>query len=223
MIVVAAMAVLLVAMRSSLALGVVFLALCLTFAAALGWMLHGFRRLSGLSFGVVGTLTNILCLAICVVAYGFGGIALIGIGSFVTFPIVIGSGAAWAIAATRRTARPRYSPFWVWPLVLTAALLPLSMLITSWPFRLAFLVSRPALENVADRVAAGQAVTGPEWAGLFRVVGSAVDSASGNVGLITDQDPAGRSGFVRGRTGGPFFNLNIYLPLCDEWTYQCED
>jgi hypothetical protein len=83
------------------------------------------------------------------------------------------------------------------------------------------------------------------------VVGSAVDPASGNVGLIIDPDRSGRSGFVRvgggpvapdpssrrtgfvrvgggsvapvGRPIGPFCNLYFDLPLPDGWWYECED
>jgi hypothetical protein len=119
-----------------------------------------------------------------------------------------------------------------WPLVLVLALLPLSMLITFWPFRLAFLASRPAIERLADRVAAGHAVTSPEWTGLFRVVGSVVDPSTGNVGLVIDPDPSGRSGFVRvgvdpsvlvGRSNGPFYNLDFDLQLSERWWYECED
>src|SRR5262245_6908130 len=107
------------------------------------------------------------------------------------------------------------------------------MLLTPWPLRLAFLASRPAMERLADRVAAGRAVTSPEWAGLFQIVGSAVDPTTGNVGLITDPDPAGRSGFVRlspaVRVDGPywnyrpFVNLNINEHLTGPWWYQNED
>ena len=88
------------------------------------------------------------------------------------------------------------------------------------------------MEHLADRVESGQAVTSPEWAGLFRVVASAVDPSTGNVGLIIDADPSGRSGFVRASVGpgipaarsdGPFYNLNFDLQLRGRWWYECED
>src|SRR5262249_53313702 len=71
-------------------------------------------------------------------------------------PFILGIGAAWATPATRRTARSRRSPLLAWPLVLAVALAPFSMLLTPWPLRLAFLASRPAMERLADRVAAGK-------------------------------------------------------------------
>ena len=48
------------------------------------------------------------------------------------------------------------------------------------------------MERLADRVASGQVHGGPEWAGMVYVVGSAVDSAKGNVGLIVFE-PSGSS------------------------------
>jgi hypothetical protein len=64
------------------------------------------------------------------------------------------------------------------------------------------------------------------------VVDSAVDPASGDVGLITDPDLSGRAGFVRTSAGrsaptspptGPFYNLNFALNLNGRWWYECED
>jgi hypothetical protein len=119
---------------------------------------------------------------------------------------------------TRPDARPGRLGFLAWPLVFALGFFPLTMLFTRWPLRLAFLASAPAMDRLADRVAAGRSVTSPEWAGLFRVVGSAVEPSNGNVGLIIDPDPSGRSGFVRlgapggvpaGRAGGPFYDLYL--------------
>ena len=196
------------------------------------WMFHGFRRLSALSFGVVAALNNILSAGLCIHRLNMGGVMLMFLVWLLAFPIVFGAGAAWATAVTRRAARPHRSPFLAWPLVLVLAILPLTMLLTHWPFHLAFLASTPALDRLADRVDAGQHIASPEWAGLFHVVGSAVDPSSGNVGLIIDPDPSERSGFVRARgaasvpagpSRGPFYNLDLDLKLCERWRYQCED
>ena len=130
----------------------------------------------------------------------------------------------------RRFAGP--SPLPVWSLVIVLVALPLSMLFTPWPLRLAFLASKPALDRLADRVATGQAPSRPVLAGLFIVVNSAVDPTSGNVGLITNPDPSGRSGFVRVspasstlpiRAAGPFYNLNYDMEMGGGWRYQNED
>ncbi len=232
MIVVAVVAGLLAVALSPTALVVTFGLLYVALIGVQWRIFRGFRRLSLLCFGVVVALINILNATLCVYLLNLGGGVLMFIGWIVAFPTVIGTGAAWASAATRRSARPRRSPLVAWPLVLVLALSPLSMLLTYWPFRLAFLASRPAMDRLADRVEAGQRVTSPEWAGLFRVVASAVDPSTGNVGLVIDADPSGRSGFVRAsvgpgmpaaRSNGPFHNLNFDLQLPERWWYECED
>ena len=62
------------------------------------------------------------------------------------------------------------------------------------------------------------------------MVGSAVAPGTGNVGLIIDPDPAGRSGFMRLGPGtppeerdGPFFNFNWDERMDERWWYQNED
>jgi hypothetical protein len=232
MITVAVVAGLLAMALSPTGLAVTFGLLYLALIGVQWWMFRGFRRLSVLCFGVGVALVNILSATLCVYLLNLSSAFLMFIGWLVAFPVIIGTGVAWASAATRRSARPRRSPLVAWPLVLVLALLPLSMLLTFWPFRLAFLASRPALDRLADRVESGMPVTRPEWAGLFRVVASAVDPSSGNIGLIIDADPAGRSGFVRvsvgpgmpaARSNGPYYNLNFDLRLPESWWYECED
>ena len=231
MIAVALAAGLLAAALSPITLAIAFGLCYVTLIVILWSMFRGLRRLSALCFGVVAALSTTLDAVLCVHRSSVGGGILMILCCVCAFPFVAAPGIAWASAATRRTARSRRSPFLAWPLVLVLALLPPSTLVGFWPLRLAFLVSRPALERLADRVAAGQRVTGAEWAGVFRVVGSAVDSATGNVGLIIDPNPSGRSGFVRvsvvqsmpAAPSGPFYNLDLGLQLRDRWWYESED
>jgi hypothetical protein len=239
MIAVAAVAGVLAALLSPttlvVAFGLLYLALVGVPCVLIGlpwWMRRGFRRLSALWFGVVAASSNALIAAFGIYLPDLHGTVLMFLGWLLTFPIVISAGAAWVSAVTQPTARPHRSPFLAWPLVLVLGILPLTMLVTRWPLHLAFLASRPAMDRLADRVLAGQTVAGPEWAGLFRVVGSAVDPAIGNVGLITDRDPSGFSGFVRAGAGpgapagppiGPFYNLSSDRQLDDRWWYERED
>ncbi len=232
MIAVAVVAGLLALALSPIGLVAAFGLLYLALIGVLWWMFRDFGRLSAFCFVGVATLINALSAALCIYLLNLGGVMLMFLGWLSAFPIVISTGVVWASSAKRRTARPQRSPLLAWPLVLVLSLLPLSMLLTFWPFRLAFLASRPALDRLADRVEGGQAVTSPEWVGLFRVVASAVDPSTGNVGLIMDADPSGRSGFVRVSVGpsipaahssGPFYNLNFDLQLRERWWYECED
>jgi hypothetical protein len=232
MLAVAMAAGLLAAARSPIGMVVAFGLAYLALIGGTWWMFHGFRRVSALSFEVVAAWNNILSGGLCIHRLNMSGVMLMLLVWLLAFPIVFGAGAAWATAVTRRAARPHRSPFLAWPLVLVLAILPLTMLLTRWPIHLAFLASTPALDRLADRVAAGQRIASPEWAGLFRVVGSDVDPSTDNVGLIIDPDPSGRSGFVRigaapsvsaGRSSGPFYDLYLDLKLCARWRYECED
>jgi hypothetical protein len=109
-----------------------------------------------------------------------------------------------------------------------AVALPVSIPSTHWPLRLSFQVCRGGFDRLADRVAAGESVGFPARVGLFEVVESALDPATGNVGLVTESRPGGRSGFARApRPGpmepGPFGNLNWDIDLGGGWRCQVED
>jgi hypothetical protein len=154
----------------------------------------------------------------------FGAIAAAAVG---LWPVLC-LGAGWASTATIHGTFPNRHPLVAWTLAIALAVLPLATSFTFWPLRLAFLVSSPAMNRLADRAAGGVPVRSA-WAGLYRVNGTMVDPVTGNVGLVTDRDPSGRGGFVRvrpgtpNRGGGPFFNLYLDIPLGGGWRYQKED
>ena len=112
-------------------------------------------------------------------------------------PTVDALGWVWARLATREGAAPRRSPPTAWLSAIALCLLPPVTLLTYWPLRLAFLTVRPALDRLADQVAAGKAAGFPQWVGPFRVARSAVDPVSGHVGLMIDPNPTGPMGLVR--------------------------
>ena len=213
-----------------------FLTICVLLSLLLAVMsramLGGQRRLALWAFAIASVAVNCSLAALCIYALNMGGIASMFLGSVCGIPLILGFGTAWSAAATRRETVRRRSPLLAWPLVIVLATLPLTILFTQWPLRLAFLASKPALDRLADRVATGQAPLRPIRAGLFMVVNSAVDPTTGNVGLITDPNPSGRSGFVRvspapntspSRVSGPFYNLNGDLQMGWGWRYQNED
>jgi hypothetical protein len=193
------------------------------------WMFfRGTRRMAQLCFVASAIATNSFVAAVSIYATNLVGFALMFLATVVAIPVISGSGAAWAVAATSRGAEKPRSAFWVWPIVVSLAVAPLTMF-TSWPLWLAFLISRPDLDRLADRVATGQGLVWPQWAGLYRIVGAARDPRSGDIGLITDPNPAGRSGFVRlcpdrpANYFGPLFNFNFDIPMTGCWRYQDED
>jgi hypothetical protein len=201
--------------------------------AAIFWAsVRGQRVAAFRGFAIASLVVNGSLAGLSIFSYSLMGVVRMALGSFLGLPMILGFGVAWSAAATRRGAVHRRSPVLTWPIVIALAIMPLTMLFTHWPLHLAFLVSRPALDRLADQVANGQAPTGPVRAGLFIVVSTALDPTTGNIGLIIDPDPAGRSGFVRIRQTsgaspaiavGPLYNLAADLPLNKDWHFQNED
>jgi hypothetical protein len=188
------------------------------------------RRKSALCFGIVALVANAASFLLCVYLRNIGGVFLMLVVSMASVPAMLGVGAAWAMQATEPNAVSRRSSATAWTTILSLAFAPLTMLCTPWPLLVAFQISRPILETIADRVATGRDYGRPQWAGLFYVVGSAVDPGTGNVGLIIGQDACGRSGFVRVGRGvpieensRPFVGLNFNDHLGGRWAYQNED
>jgi hypothetical protein len=195
-----------------------------------GGVFRGRRRGAVWCFASSAIMVNALIATLCAYYFNMVGMLLMFLVSFFGVPLTLGAGGAWAVAATRRDATSRRSPLMAWPLVLSMAVAPVTMMTTHWPLHVAFIVSRPALDRLADRCAAGVVIRRPEWAGLYRVVGSDVDFATGNVGLIIDPNSSGHSGFVRLGSlvpshphSGPFFNLSSEAPMDARWWYQEED
>lgn len=229
MIAIAVIAVLLFLYRTSGR--VLSLALIVFMAAICCWVLtRRHRRWAAWCFGVSAAVGNASVAALCIYLLNLGGVLFMSLVYVVTFPLMLGAGSAWAVNETRSAANRR-SSFAAWIIVLTLAVSPPVMLFTLWPLRLAFLVSRPAMDRLADRVAAGRAPNRPEWAGLYLVKNTAIDTrtGSGSVGLIIDPNRGGRSGFVRLRPGnttnryGPLFNFNFDEHMVGRWWYQNED
>ena len=97
-------------------------------------------------------------------------------------PAVLSIGVAWARLATQEDAVPRRSPPTTWLAVIALSLMPPVTFGTFWPLRLGFVAFRPALDRLADQVAAGQASDFPRWVGPFRVARAAVDPSRGTSG-----------------------------------------
>jgi hypothetical protein len=231
MIAVLAVAGLLAALRYPVVLLALLPASWLAWAIGLWRSARPYRRLSAVVFASVGIITNILAViaSIGTAANGMVFVIVNFVACLFGIPWILGCGAAWCTAATRKDAVPRRSRVLAWTLVLTLSLAPLTALLTNWPFRLAFLASQPALDRLADQAASGVPVTTPEWAGAFVIVASAVDPKTGNVGLITDPNPGGRGGFERyGPRGSPgargaFYNFWSETQLNEKWRFAEED
>lgn len=146
--------------------------------------------------------------------------------AFLTASVVCITLADWLTAAHAHDRSRR--PGWVAVLLVPiGVVLPFFLALSPWLIDAGFAVSRPGLEVLADRVVAGQRVAWPQRIGVFTVHGSAVDPNTGNVGLVLDPNPSGRTGLLRrppgGAAFGPFSNLNIDRNLGHGWRFQEED
>jgi hypothetical protein len=192
---------------------------------------RGRRRPAAICFGASVIAANSSVAPLCVYYQGWA-LTVLYIGLLGGMPMIFGFGAAWAGVAMHREIDRGRSPSASWPpllaivLALSIAMTPLMTLLTLWPLRAAFLISRPALERLADQVAAGKSPPFPIRAGLFRIVRSATDPVNGNVALITDPKPSGRVGFVRSKPGtphGPLSSLFMGMSLSQTWAFEMED
>jgi hypothetical protein len=194
------------------------------------WLVYrGHRRVAAFAFWSFATLTNVVYAAMCVAPDIWLLIPLFRGWLFVIVPTVGSLGAAWVRLATRQVDAPRRSVPAMWASVIAACLLPLVTLWTLWPLHLAFITAKPALERLADQVAAGQTAGFPRWVGAFRVARAAVDPVSGNVGLMLDPKPNGQTGLVRVRAvipanrNGPIRWDDLLVNLGSGWEYREED
>ncbi len=231
MLIIAAAAVLLFATRSEAAfVALIFgglLASCVAVAGGLWLAARPFRRVSALGFGIASLATNASCCIASIVFPSIAGYLIMALVCVIGVPVTFGFGAAWSTPPATPAAITARCRALRWMINLVFVITPLTVPFTQWPFRLAFLASQPSLDRLADRVGAGNPVTTPEWAGVFRIVGSAVNPSTGGVGLVTNPDPSGRSGFERRGSAppgnGPFYNLFYDLKLSAKWRFVEED
>ncbi|MEM1070979.1 MAG: hypothetical protein AAGI63_18885 [Planctomycetota bacterium] len=98
----------------------------------------------------------------------------------------------------------------------------LATLVLGTPLRLAFRLSRPSLDRIAERVADEEQIQTPFWVGPFRIRKAELDR-NGVVCLWTDDSPQGRTGFVRHEPSELPFNLWSHTVLDHDWQLIHED
>lgn len=176
---------------------------------------HGQLRMARICFWTTAILINGAYSA-CSVVPGIHLVLLCMAWFPIVLPTLAGFGIAWGRLASRGVGERRQSTLCLALAVFALTVMPLVTALTAWPSQLTFLMARPALESLADRVAAGQPVTSPRWVGPYRIAASAFDPASGNVGLMTDTRPGGPCGFVRDRRprSGPH---SCHRPIRGDW------
>jgi hypothetical protein len=208
-------------------------AAALTFACvaplAARWLLSkGGRRLAASCFWALAILANVLFVVLCIVPSAYLPMLLCYGWFFFLLPSLLVFGFTWATLASREVLATQLSRSATWISVAALTALPPFTGLSLWPLHLAFLMAKPALERQADQVAAGQAVTYPTKLGLFWIAGSALDPASGNVGLMIDPDPNGPTAFVRVNSVQhgcpvPVRGDVLHVWLGNRWCYHIED
>lgn len=149
----------------------------------------------------------------------------------VTEPVIVGCAIAWTVANLQRPPSGRY---WLGQIaVISVFVFPWTMVLDPWPLRVAFWISRPALNRLADRIESGLPIESPATAGVFSIVkANRGPVGSRNIALILDDDPSGRSGFVRiidpidpygNEADRLMTNLNFNIRFDQSWSYQDED
>lgn len=116
---------------------------------------------------------------------------------------------------------PRYGRSHFVAGAITAALI-VSVLGTHWPLRLAYAQSRPAFDQVAEQVRAGNATKTPGWIGLFYIEKAEIYH-NGVVCLWTNDHPNGPTGFVQHGPENLPFNIWTKILLDDTWQFVSED
>jgi hypothetical protein len=195
------------------------------------WLfLQRHRRLVGFCFWVLAIAANVGFVAFCVTPGWCIPELLCAVWLFLLLPPLAGFGGVWLVLLTRDVAAAQGNPLVVRVLVVVLTVLPLVTVLTLWPLQIAFHLARPSLETLADRVAAGQSVKYPVWAGPFRIADSVVDPGSGNIGLMIDPNRNGPTGFVRHRNrsfargcASPFVGDMVHVSLTMDWCYHVAD
>ena len=99
----------------------------------------------------------------------------------------------------------------------------ISVPITHWPLRLAFKLSRPSFDRIANSLRAGSKFPQPVRVGFFRIKKAEVYKLNGKVCLWTDLDPGGKTGFTQCPPNYVPFNLWSMIELDKDWQFVSED
>ncbi|MEO1591700.1 MAG: hypothetical protein AAFU71_10460 [Cyanobacteria bacterium J06632_22] len=162
------------------------------------------------------TLIFVQSLAPADIAYIwlFGGIATVFLLCLIAALSLIP-----VLAAQRRFRRP----------ATVAIALILSIMVFHWPLRLAYAFSRPAFNQIAAQVTAGETIATPQRVGWFWIEEIALPehlfsyAEDGIVCLWTGVHPFGNTGFVQTTSDNLPFNLWTHLKLDNTWQFIAED
>lgn len=121
--------------------------------------------------------------------------------------VVVPTMGVWVVLEYRaRDPRPKQ-----WLLAAILLVSAVSAVWTQWPMRVGFLLHRSALERLADQAERGVTPPLPVRVGLYTIRGIDTTSYHGVIGLHTDTNPSGPTGFYL--TAVP-----VNSPPANEWS-----
>ena len=104
-----------------------------------------------------------------------------------------------------------------------------SIIAFNWPLRIAYALSRPAFDQVAEQVVTGETIATPRRIGWFRIQRIEAPGPAANgidhkgLRLWTGVHPNGNTGFVQASPDNLQFNLWSHFRLDETWQFIAED
>jgi hypothetical protein len=141
----------------------------------------------------------------------------LALGAFCLLHVLLGALAISILPPVPLRARERVMAFMFVAAIVTTVL-------TQWPLRVSFMLHRPFMERIADRVKAGEALEGPQWIGIFRFR-RALLHGTGNVGFQLSGNDGGGFYMVREEPGSTmlWYNADRWARLSECWHFIYED
>ncbi len=165
----------------------------------------------GLLIGLVcvGFLTEFFAKSTFLLFFG-------AVGGLMALAILVAAVAAWVGLGPGRRRWHQLALLLAWPVLLV------SILSTSWPMRLSFAASTPALDLLAEQVATGQTPSLPTRAGAYFIRAVETRPVDGGVAICLWTVPPQRQhvGFVQSPAGvTPHVNPWTHRQLSPRWHY----
>ncbi|BCM90950.1 hypothetical protein IAD21_02813 [Abditibacteriota bacterium] len=105
----------------------------------------------------------------------------------------------------------------------TCLVIFVSVPLTHWPLRLAYILSRPSFEALAQSLQTGTKYPHSMRVGAFYIKKAEIYNIDGKICLWTDLSPSGKTGFTRCPSNDLPFNLWSSLKLDGDWQFVSED
>ena len=169
-----------------------------------------------------GLLIGLVCVAFLAEFFAKSLFVLffVAFGVLTALVLLVVAVVAWVCRGAERRRWYQLALLLAWPFLLA------SILFTSWPMKLSFAASTPALDRLAEQVAAGQTPSLPTRAGAYLIRAVETRPVSGGLAICLWTAPPERQhvGFVRSPAGvTPQVNPWTHTQLSPRWHYFAAD